>query len=293
MDGPVALIGTSHVASLMDALGEWRGVLTETTRRNADLPEAFDGWHDNDLSGVDIEMRVPACLAGAETAVACYPVLAGARGHKLIERLEERDGQTRVTITPLLRDYDRRIGTAAVVISALNGNELARVMHVDDLPPYDFHPLGDAGPPPAPAAGRQPIDRADIERFLTARTTALATVLQVLRRDRPAARLLHVLRPPPLEDPERAGKTEGLARVLATHGVLDAGLRRKWYQSYCWVVGRRLRALGIEVVQPPPETATPGGFLRPELAEGLTHGNAEYGRILWRRIFEVIGGQSV
>jgi len=58
----------------------------------------------------------------------------------------------------------------------------------------------------------------------------------------------------------------------------------KWYKRYCRRLALRLATIDCDVVLPSPEACNAEGLLREEYAEGLTHGNNEYGKLAARQI---------
>lgn len=108
------------------------------------------------------------------------------------------------------------------------------------------------------------------------------STVTTLQRRLPAARVIHVLPPPPLEHPDRLPPLgRRLGALIVRYGFVRAKLRLKWHFAYCVYVEAALRERGVWVLRAPDRARTPDGFLREELGEGLTHGNAHYGAMLW------------
>ena len=95
---------------------------------------------------------------------------------------------------------------------------------------------------------------------------------------------IHVLPPPPLENPERTKHLEGLDQFVNAYGFLRGRTRVKWYRRYCRELTRRLEKLNCRVLPAPPGTCNSDGLLLQEYAEGLTHANSKYGRLVAEQI---------
>jgi hypothetical protein len=176
-----------------------------------------------------------------------------------------------------------------LVVSAVHGNEAAIVSLIDNHPPYDFAALDDDDALPLAPPPFQPIDRSHIARHVD--TFAQPAILSViaLQRALPSTRVVHVLPPPPLEDPAKVKRREVLEDPLARHGFVRPLLRLKWSLAYRARVRTALEAQGIRVMQAPRAALTPGGFLREDLSEGLTHGNGRYGAMIWEALDGLVG----
>ena len=96
--------------------------------------------------------------------------------------------------------------------------------------------------------------------------------------------MAHVLPPPPREHPERAIHFETLEEDLRTFGFTPVALRLKWYRRYCQLLSARLASLGCHVLSPPAAACSTDGLLQDDFAEGLTHGNRRYGRLVAEQI---------
>ena len=137
-----------------------------------------------------------------------------------------------VRATPLLARCVEQFRNIELVVSMVHGNEAANVSLIDNHPPYDFVPFDDndalaLAPPPT-----QPIDRSHIARWVN--NFAQPAILSViaLQQSLPSSRVVHVLPPPPLEDPARVVRREVLENLLARHGFVRPALRLKWSLAY-------------------------------------------------------------
>jgi hypothetical protein len=176
-----------------------------------------------------------------------------------------------------------------LVVSALHGNEAASVCLIDNHPPYDFAPLDNNDALPLAPPPYQPIDRSHIARWVDAFAQPAILSVIALQRLFPSTRVVHVLPPPPLEDPAVVMRREVLETLLARHGFVRPSLRLKWSLAYRGRVQTALEAQGIQVMQAPHVALTAGGFLRKDLSEGLTHGNGHYGAMIWDALDSLVG----
>jgi hypothetical protein len=52
-----------------------------------------------------------------------------------------------------------------------------------------------------------------------------------------------------------------------------------------------LGAINCKVLEPPPESRNANGLLKEEYAEGLTHGNSDYGRLVANQLARELGSK--
>jgi len=282
----IGLIGHSHSVCLMDALGTWRdqaGTIARATRKG--YSNAFDGWDATDTSQKVI--RLPACKIGRFTADLACVVISGASLDYSLVAAEANDGRG-VTLHPTqtLARACEAFADCDLIVSIAFGNELIARIWIDDLPHYDF---GEDSLPGPLREGAQPIDRKYIRQPLNEYVSRVLTTCLIMRRLCPRAGIGHVMPPPPLEDPSRVKHHEGFAEAMAKNGILDATLRLKWYRAYASTMKNVLNQGGIALVPPPPAAVNEKGFFREYLSNGLTHGNAQYGALLWEAIASSIG----
>lgn len=279
----VGLIGHSHAVCLLDALGTWRDQAgLSTAAQDQRYGEAFRGWFDVDMGGNAFTLAVrPTSFPAPAELVTCL-LTAKTSGDLITARDVGNSKQVRGT--PLLARCVQQFRHIDLVVSALHGYEAAIVSLIDNHPPYDFAPLDDSDALPLAPPPFQPIDRSHIARWVD--TFAQPAILSVtaLQQSLPSARVVHVLPPPPLEDPAQVKRREVLESLLARHGFVRPLLRLKWSLAYRARVRTALEAQGIQVMQAPRAALTAGGFLREDLSEGLTHGNGHYGAMLWEAL---------
>ena len=284
----VALIGHSHAVCLLDALGTWRDQAgLSTAAQDRRYGEAFRGWFDVDMGGNAFTLPVgPTGFPAPSELVTCL-LTAKTAGDLITAR--DVGNVTRVRGTALLARCVQQFRNTDLVVSALHGYEAAIVSLVDNHPPYDFAPFDNNGELPLAPPPFQPIDRSHIARWVD--TFAQPAILSVtaLQQSLPSARVVHILPPPPLEDPAQVVRREVLESRLARHGFVRPALRLKWSLAYRARVRTALEAQGIEVLQAPQVALTGGGFLRADLSEGLTHGNSRYGAMIWEALDGLVG----
>jgi hypothetical protein len=257
-----------------------------TAEQDQRYSEAFRGWFDVDTGGnaFTLAPQQTPFPAPAEL-VTC--VLTAKVGELTTTRNVGKVREFRST--PVLAKCVQQFRNIDLVVSVLHGNEAASIGLVDNHPPYDFAPLDDddalpLAPPPA-----QPIDRFYIARWVDSFAQRAIFAVTALQRSLPSTRVVHVLPPPPLEDPGRLVRRELLETLLAQHGFVRPLLRLKWSLAYRACVQKALAAQGIQVLLAPRPALTAGGFLREDLGEGLTHGNGRYGALLWEALDDLIG----
>jgi hypothetical protein len=284
----VGLIGHSHAVCLLDALGNWRDQAgLSTAAQDRRYSEAFRGWFDVDLGGNAFTLAVGRTSFRAPAKLVTCLLTAKASG----DLIQSRDvgGLKQVRATPLLARCVQQLRNIDVLVSALHGNEAANVSLIDNHPPYDFAPFDDNDALPLAPPPSQPIDRSHIARWVD--TFAQPAILSVaaLQQSLPSTRVVHVLPPPPLEDPSQVMRREVLETLLADHGFVRPALRLKWSLAYRARVKTALEAQGIQVIQVPHAALTAGSFLRKDLSEGLTHGNGRYGAMIWEALDRLVG----
>lgn len=281
----IGLIGHSHSVCLMDALGEWRSQLRiASAAKRPGYAASFDGWDATDTS--ERVARLKGCRIGPVTAdVTGAVIFGGSRDYELVGATAIK-GNVAVQPTQTLRNVVAAFQDCDLIVSVLFGNELMGRVWLDDLPPYDF--LEESVPGPL-KDGAQPIDRRDIRMILNGYVSRIIMVGGMIKQLLPRAQVIHLMAPPPLEDPSPLRHLEGLGDAMEQHGTLDPRLRLKWYRAYVRAAMESLRPSGVTVLPPPMAAHTPNGFLRPDLANGLTHGSAAYGAMMWNEVATAIG----
>lgn len=166
-------------------------------------------------------------------------------------------------------------------MSFLYGNEHAQMM-LGHLPPYDF--LDELTPHPTAMPEAVPVDTAIIDRHIlpwVQETLLTVATIQFVTR----SKVTHVLPPPPRENPGESKFLETIETLVRAHGFAPDALRLKWHRRYCRLLAQHLAEIGCSVLWPPNECLTSEGLLASHFADGLTHGNAAYGRAVARRLY--------
>jgi len=282
----IGLIGHSHSVCLMDALGPWRDQLPAVFKGpRAGYSSSFDGWDAID-SGRTL-IRLPARKIGNLTAdFVCAVVFGGTEDYGLVRAETRPDKSISVAATPMLVNASMAFRECDVVVSVLFGNELGRRIWLDDLPRYDF--IEESLPGPMREDAR-PIDRRYIEQGVEEYVSRVLMTCMTMRQLSQRPRFIHVMPPPPLEDPSHLNFLEGLGDAMAKHGTLPARLRLKWYRAYARAMRTMLAKGGIDVLTPPAAAFNERGFFWEDLSNGLTHGNTRYGAMVWAAIANALG----
>ena len=276
----IGLIGHSHSVCLMDALGGWRDrFVSGPLEAKEGYSSAFDGW-DSGETGKGL-IRLAGRKIGSVAADLTCAILTNNHPDFSLIRTENENGNVRIEPTPTLVQACRGFRDCDLIVSIMFGNELSTKTWIDHLPPYDF--VEDSLPGPL-RPGAQPIDRQYIGQTLADYVGRVLMTCIVMRQHCPRAPIVHVLSPPPLEDASHTQHLEVFAEAMAKFGLIDPRLRLKWYRAYANAMLNMLRQAGIAVMRAPAAAVTDKGFLRAELSEGLTHGNARYGAMLWDAI---------
>ena len=281
-DKTLALIGHSHSVCMLDSLGEWRSRCAgQKPNQDQRYSAAFQGWFESDLSKDKIHLPLQNNHADFARVI-CLPIFGATSGGDLISPTLLPNGQMEVQLTATFMAYLEEMEAAQVIISTLFGNEHARYVYVDDLPHYDFVPLDEVET--ELSRDVRPIDRLYIRQILEPFTNKVNITLACIQHKYPTKKIIHLLPPPPLADLATASHLELFAEQFEKHGTVRPQLRLKWYRSYCWLLREKLTATGIIVAAPPADALCREGFLKPEFAEGLTHGNSCYAGKMWQKL---------
>jgi hypothetical protein len=176
------------------------------------------------------------------------------------------------------------LGEQDVVVSTIGGNQHAVFSTIQHPRPFDFFT------PESPASADTGLEivpyRALSELFTRGIQKGDGKSLEAIR-NATAARVVHIIPPPPKADGEFIQKyheTLFANEGIASRGVSPAALRLKFWQLQTRVLKRLCKKLGIDVLMPPGRVLE-SGFLRPEFyAQDATHANWRYGERLLRII---------
>jgi hypothetical protein len=233
---------------------------------------AFQGWFNGAVSSEPFETEV-SDVALSFTHIEAWLISSGSGIGELARLQRQGEADTLMIHQKLIALLNAWNGTRPIV-SMLNGNEPAQFM-LNRFPAYDF-----IDPDvPGVKVGVPVIDIAFIDQAIRGWIRAVLPALLAVRR-LAANPLIHVLPPPPREHPERSRHFETMDKLVTAFGFLPGQTRLKWYRRYCRQLSAQFGSFGIRVVAAPSEACTPEGLLKEEYAEGLTHGNAAYGRLV-------------
>jgi hypothetical protein len=188
----------------------------------------------------------------------------------------------------------QRFGSDDFVFSAVGGNQYAVISTVRHQVEFDFLlPSTDAGP--ANDSAELVPFRALAGYIGRGLRGSVGPVLSEIRNST-RARVFHLAPPPPKENNE----------FIATHfesrfagqGLQELGPTPPELRLKCWKVQLRClrdlcEELEIILVEPPPKSVTPAGYLNPSCyAADVTHANRRYGEYVLRQIAKITGTQD-
>lgn len=278
----VAILGHSHAVTLLDALGDWRKSIGADASGELDerYPASFQNWHSMEL-GTEVFRLNAECESPAfdDTLVSLLtPNIPGSQELAKFVNLEKGILGT----TRLMDSIIGQIADRDVIISCMFGSEYVIYGMLNSVPLYDFAPLD--GTPDV-----YPLDSRYVQILLNSFTMyTIIPAMFALQMRLPNIKHIHVLPPPPLEDPAASPHWEAMGDMIRRHGFARPALRLKWYRLYVDTLKTRLEPVGFTCVTPSDEVATEAGFLRPDYASGLSHGNERYGRVLARQLAEIL-----
>lgn len=166
------------------------------------------------------------------------------------------------------------------IFSLMRGHEFALSGLVDDPSHADFND-GETTCEP----GRQWVSREDAIDWVRQIAAPLFCTHLALKQHFPAARIVHVPAPPPIESQAHIEhNVESFGPLFAQHGIKPFPQRRRLYKLMYDTLDRDLAAYGIESLPVPAEALTPNGGLRADWARGCLHGNEHYGAALGQQM---------
>ena len=272
----VHLIANSHGVALLDALTYWRKSGACGGEQDARYGAAFKGWFDGSIGGAPFETEIVDHSFRGRSLHAW--VLSSGTPIGPLARLRQEDGQIKLYLAERFSQTLQAWDNGRPIVSMLAGNEHALTM-LNNLPEYDFIEPEVPGVQP----GAQIIDDLFIDERISQWVEPVLSAICGMRRVTRCP-VIHVLPPPPREDPMASQHLEGIGDFVRQFGLVSDRLRLKWYRRYCRRVTEVLQPLGCEVLPAPAEACTADGLLRQELAEGLTHGNRGYGALVARQL---------
>lgn len=176
------------------------------------------------------------------------------------------------------------LGPDDLVVSMIGGNQHAVYSTVQHRRRFDFYS------PDVPSIDKEASEIVPYHAIEAVFDTGLRSgdgrLLETLR-SATAARIVHVLAPPPKEDKEHITRHHETAfkQDLPELGVSAAALRLKFWKLQSRILRQICSELNIEAMEPPKRAVDEGGFLRPEFyATDATHGNWRYGERVIREV---------
>jgi hypothetical protein len=270
------LIAHSHGVSLLDGITDWRKQKSVVDEHDPRYGEAFQGWFNRSV------MNDPFTAEVIDNTVLLNNIVAWVitSGSKIgpLAKFESENGSQTLRVSSKFSGIVNSWNGASPIVSMLNGNEHALTM-LNRLPAYDFiDPEISAIEANVPIIDEMFIDQS-IATWVSEVYYSLVAIKKLVRN-----KLIHVLPPPPRENPLLSQHFEVLSDLVTMHGFLSDQLRVKWYRRYCRRLTALLTSLDCNVVAPPSEACNSNGLLLEEFAEGLTHGNSKYGQLIAKQI---------
>lgn len=215
----------------------------------------------------------------------------------------------------------RNLSSQDMVFSMIGGNQHAVLATIQHPLPFDFFGLEDGD---IINEEIEIIPRNVVRAFLKSGIMAGDGERLKILREATAARVFHIIPPPPKESAEhilRCHETHfaslgrefaaqarerghpgnpGIGRRIASwwrhllgirqenpHGISAASLRRKAWQLQVEILEDICKSINIEPIDPPSRAVTANGFLDPlYYAQDVTHANSDYGELILQTIDE-------
>ncbi len=274
------LIAHSHGLSLLDGITDWRKKKLVVDEHDPRYGEAFQGWFNGSIMNDPFSANVIDNTV-LLNKIEAWVITCGSKIGPLA-KLESKSGTPNLRISRKFSDILDSWNGPLPIVSMLNGNEPALTM-LNRLPAYDFIDQEIS----AIEANVPIIDEMFIDQSISAWVSevyfSLVAIKKLVRN-----KLIHVLPPPPRENPLFSQHFEVLSDLVKRHGFLSDQLRVKWYRRYCRRLITLLTSLDCNVVAPPADACNSDGLLKEEYAEGLTHGNSKYGQLIAKQIALIV-----
>jgi hypothetical protein len=266
------LIAHSHGVSLLDGITDWRERLKGAGGQDPRYGNAFQAWLNGSIIGDPFQVGVIDNTLPFKNMEAW--VLSSRAEIGTLAELENTNGAGIIRIN---EKFSRVLGTwngSSPIVSMLYGNEYASTM-LNWMPAYDFLD------PEIPGIETNVpiIDDIFIEQSVSTWLGSVYSSLVAIKR-LVKNKLIHILPPPPRENPQLSPHLENFGDHVAIYGFLSDRLRLKWYRRYCRHLTASLTAIDCQVLAPPRDACNANGLLKEEYAEGITHGNGQYGILL-------------
>lgn len=274
------LIAHSHGVSLLDAITDWRNKMSLVDEFDSRYGKAFQGFMNGSIMNDSFTTEVIDKTLRLKTMEAW--VISFRSGIGALTTFESENGAGIIRINNKFSEILKSWNGSSPIVSMLNGNEHALTM-LNRSPAYDFF-----DPEISAIEVNVPIiDEIFIDQSINAWISQVYYSLVAMKKQ-VNNELIHVLPPPPRENPLQSQHFEMLLDLVTKHGFLSDQLRVKWYRRYCRNLTALLTSVDCKVLAPPPDACTTAGLLREEYAEGLTHGNSKYGKLIAEQIESIV-----
>ena len=174
-----------------------------------------------------------------------------------------------------------------VVVLCLSGaehNQLAMFEHPDR-----FMLVPENGTVQADMEDRQLLPSGLFKDIVKTRRSSVRALINEVVASFPTSQLMVMLPPPPLENGVKLrdlkDATPGMAAVWE-YGVASDETRMAAYAISTSVITEEAHDIGATVIEPDAAALTSKGLLREDFCENATHGNAEYGGLMLRKILD-------
>lgn len=138
--------------------------------------------------------------------------------------------------------------------------------------------------------GWQVVPCSVMEEVMQHAVSGIVSIYMGLRAFMPTARFVHIMPPPTKSDDEfvyeglrLADKSLQLLQGVR-HGVNPALYRLKAHLLFCHMLRQALPRVGVDHIDPPPESIDDMGYLRTRYYHDAAHANTQYGQLVLDQI---------
>lgn len=266
------LIAHSHGVAVLDAVSNWRKQLNSLGEHDPRYGAAFQGWFNGSITGEPFTTEINHPSIESKKIDAW--IISSAAKVGQLAALKSSNGINTLYIDEKFSAVLSAWNDSRPIVSMLNGNEHALTM-LNRFPPYDFIDSEEK----TLRRDVTIIDEIFIDQIISTWINAVYFSLVALRKSC-NSQLIHILPPPPRENPQSSVHTEAFPEGMLENGFIPDHLRLKWYRRYCRTLAECLATINCQVLEAPAQACNPSGLLREDYAEGLTHGNMRYGELV-------------
>jgi hypothetical protein len=272
------LLAHSHGVALLDGITDWRGAFSNNFPRDPRYGQAFQGWFQGAIPRMPFYASVVRATPSLTRIAAWVMPVGGGIGPLVRAARQGPNAPLEIQVNSAYQEVLQTWKGVTPIVSMINGNEHASMM-LNQWPPYDFMDEEVA----FIESGVPIIDDTFIDNHVEPWVAEVFFPLAALRHFAPNP-LLHVLPPPPRENPQNSPHFEVLQESISKYGFASNQIRLKWYKRYCRRLVTRLSTIQCDVLFPSSQACNPEGLLSEDYAEGLTHGNHRYGMLIAQQI---------